>query len=39
MQHTVLTLYIYTEQKWKGYTTIFYILWESIGQKLFNKAK
>ena len=29
---------IYTEQKWKRYTTIIYILWECIGQKLFTKA-
>ena len=29
---------IYTEQKWKRYTTIIYVLWESIGQKVFNKA-
>ena len=28
----------YTEQKWKRYTTTIYILWESIGQKVFNKA-
>ena len=28
----------YTEQKWKRYTTIIYILWESIAQKVFNKA-
>ena len=28
----------YTEQKWKRYTTIIYILWESIGQKVFTKA-
>ena len=35
--------FIYTEQKWKGYTTITYILWESIGQffllKLNNIAQ
>ena len=31
-------LFIYTEQKWKRYTTIIYILWESIGQKVFTKA-
>ena len=30
---------IYTEQKLKRYTTIFYILGESIGQKVFTKAK
>ena len=29
----------YTEQKCKRYTTIFYILWESIGRKVFTKAK
>ena len=28
----------YTEQKWKRYTTIIYILLESIGQKVFTKA-
>ena len=28
----------HTEQKWKRYTTIIYILWESIGQKVFTKA-
>ena len=28
----------YTEQKWKRYTAIIYILWESIGQKVFTKA-
>ena len=28
----------YTEQKWKRYTTIIYILRESIGQKVFTKA-
>ena len=28
----------YTEQKWKRYTPIVYILWESIGQKVFTKA-
>ena len=31
-------LVIYTEQKWKRYTTILYILWENIGQKVFTKA-
>ena len=36
------TLYVwyslcYTEQKGKRYTTIFYILWESIGRKEFTK--
>ena len=30
-------LYNYTEQKWKRYTTITYILWETIGQ-VFTKA-
>ena len=29
---------IYTEQKWKRYTTIIYISWESIQQKVFTKA-
>ena len=29
---------LYTEQKWKRYTTIIYILWESIEQKVFTKA-
>ena len=28
----------YTEQKWKRYTTIIYILWESIGHKVFTKV-
>ena len=28
----------YTEQTWKRYTIIIYILWESIGQKVFTKA-
>ena len=28
----------YTEQKWKHYTTIIYILRESIGQKVFTEA-
>ena len=28
----------YTEQKWKRHTTIFYILWESMGPKVFTKA-
>ena len=32
------TVLKYTEQKWKRYTTIIYILWESIGQKVFTKA-
>ena len=27
----------YTEQKWKRNTTIFYILWENIGWKVFTK--
>ena len=27
----------YTEQKWKNYTTIFYILWERIGQTYLLK--
>ena len=26
----------YTEQKWKRDTPIIYILWESIGQKVFT---
>ena len=26
----------YTEQKWKRYTPIIYILWESIRQKVFT---
>ena len=29
---------MYTEQKWKRYTTIIYILGESIGQTVFTKA-
>ena len=33
------TILCYTEQKWKRYTTIFYILWESIGRKVFTKAQ
>ena len=28
----------YTEQKWKRYATIIYILYESIGQKVFTLA-
>ena len=31
-------IYIKVEQKWKHYTTIIYILWESIGQKVFTKS-
>ena len=30
-------LSVYTEQKWKRYTTIIYILWESIWQKVFPR--
>ena len=30
--------FTYTEQKWKRYITIIYILWESIGQKVLTKA-
>ena len=36
-QHSHILFY-YTEQKWKRYTTIVYILWESIGQKVFTKT-
>ena len=34
----LLWTWIYTEQKCKRYTTIFYILWESIGQNVFTNA-
>ena len=31
-------IFKYTEQKWKRYTIIIYVLWESIGQTVFTKA-
>ena len=35
----LLLFHNYTEQKWKRYTTIIYILRESISQKVFTKAQ
>ena len=34
----MIIMFLYTEQMWKRYTTINYILRESIGQKVFTKA-
>ena len=37
-ENNSLYLELYTEQKWKRYNPIIYILWESNGQKVFTKA-